>query len=120
MRRSTKPILRRRRAQSSIALTVKPRVSLGAAMLVIAVARCAMATPAETPEVKARRGKPIGGEGDTAPTITLREPSGGWTTSMRIVVAGSCSDPTADPIEVDINGTRYFIRSQNGAFSRKF
>jgi uncharacterized protein YfaT (DUF1175 family)/uncharacterized protein YfaP (DUF2135 family) len=99
---------------------VKPRVSLGAAMLVIAVARCAVATPAETPDVKARRGKPIGGEGETAPTITLREPSGGWTTSMRLVVAGTCSDPTADPIEVDINGTRYFIRSQSGQFSRKF
>jgi hypothetical protein len=89
-------------------------------MLVVAVARCVMATPAETPEVKARRGKPIGGEGSTAPTITLREPTGGWTTNMRIVVAGTCSDTTADPIEVDINGTRYYIRSQNGAFSRKF
>jgi uncharacterized protein YfaT (DUF1175 family)/uncharacterized protein YfaP (DUF2135 family) len=89
-------------------------------MLVVAVARCAVATPAETPDVEARRGKPIGGQGETPPTITLSEPSGGWTTSMRLVVAGTCSDPTADPIEVDINGTRYFIRSQSGRFSRKF
>src|SRR5689334_12321968 len=112
--------LRTRRRRSSIAHTVNPRVPLGVAMLVVAVARGSLATPADSPEVKARRGKPIGGTGETAPTITLREPTGGWTTNMRIVVAGACSDPTADPIEVDINGTRYFVRSRNGDFSRKF
>jgi len=91
-----------------------------ATILVLQVARAAFSTPAETPEVQAHRGKPIGGEGTTVPIVTLAEPRGGWTAGMRIPVSGTCSDPSADPIEVNINGTRYFIRSRSGTFARKF
>ena len=80
----------------------------------------ARATPSNSPEVLGHRGKPIGGQGDVAPTVTLTQPVGGWTAGLRIEVAGACSDPTADPVEVNINGTRYFIRSRGGTFSRKF
>jgi hypothetical protein len=39
---------------------------------------------------------------------------------MQVEVAGTCSDTTADPVEVNINGTRYYIRTSAGAFARKF
>jgi uncharacterized protein YfaT (DUF1175 family)/uncharacterized protein YfaP (DUF2135 family) len=78
------------------------------------------ATPSTSPEVLSHRGKAIGGQGDVVPTVTLTQPSGGWTAGLRIEVAGTCSDATADPIEVNINGTRYFIRTRAGAFSRRF
>jgi uncharacterized protein YfaT (DUF1175 family)/uncharacterized protein YfaP (DUF2135 family) len=84
------------------------------------VAAAALASPSSSPEVLAHRGKVIGGTGDTAPTVALTEPTGGWTAGLQIRVAGTCSDQTADPIEVNINGTRYFIRSRGGAFARKF
>jgi uncharacterized protein YfaT (DUF1175 family)/uncharacterized protein YfaP (DUF2135 family) len=35
-------------------------------------------------------------------------------------VKGQCSDPTADPLLVAINGVRYYLRPSEGAFSRKF
>lgn len=97
--------------------------TLGVAAVSTAVAAFApvvLATPSDTPEVLSRRGKVIGGLGTTAPTLELTQPAGGWTAAMRIDVAGTCSDETADPIEVNINGTRYFIRSKGGAFARKF
>jgi uncharacterized protein len=78
------------------------------------------ATPSDDPDVLARRGKPIGGEGTEMPVLTLTKPEGGWTTSMQLEIAGSCSDPTADPMVVNINGVRYYIRTTEGAFSRKF
>jgi len=78
------------------------------------------ATPSTSPEVLSHRGKAIGGQGDVTPAVTLTQPTGGWTAGLRIEVAGNCSDPTADPIEVNINGTRYFVRTRAGAFSRRF
>ena len=80
----------------------------------------AFANPSDDPEVLARRGKQIGGEGTEMPVITLTKPEGGWTTSMQLEIAGSCSDPTADPIVANINGVRYYIRTSEGGFSRKF
>jgi uncharacterized protein len=80
----------------------------------------ALASPSEDPEVLARRGRPIGGEGTELPVLTLTKPEGGWTTSMQLEIAGNCSDPTADPMVVNINGVRYYIRTAEGAFSRKF
>ncbi len=70
--------------------------------------------------VAARRGKIIGGTGKELPVVTLTEPSGGWTSALQLNVAGSCSDNTADPVMVNINGVRYYIRSAEGAFARKF
>ena len=78
------------------------------------------ATSSENPEVQSRRGSPIGGQGTEMPVVTLSRPQGGWTTSMQLDVAGACSDQTADPIVVNINGVRYYVRSTQGAFSKKF
>lgn len=80
----------------------------------------AHAAPSTSEDVAARRGKVIGGTGSEAPTVTLEKPAGGWTSNMQVEVAGRCSDTTADPVEANINGTRYFIRSAGGAFSRKY
>ena len=78
------------------------------------------ASPSDDPDVLARRGKEIGGTGTELPVVVLTKPEGGWTTGLQLEVAGTCSDPTADPVVVNINGVRYFIRSSQGAFSRKF
>lgn len=80
----------------------------------------AVATPSDSPDVLARRGKVIGGSGTAQPTLVLNKPEGGWTSAVQAEIAGTCSDQTADPIEVNVNGTRYYVRSVSGAFSRKF
>ena len=89
-------------------------------MLVPLLASPAGASPSDDPDVVARRGKEIGGTGTELPVVTLTKPEGGWTTSLQLEIAGTCSDPTADPVVVNINGVRYFVRSSEGAFSRKF
>ncbi|QFY42668.1 DUF1175 family protein [Candidatus Methylospira mobilis] len=86
------------------------------------------ATPSDDPDILARRGVqtveavPQQTEKSTAvaPKLTLTQPAGGWTSAMQLTVAGSCSDPAADPIVVNINGVRYYVRSSNGSFSRAF
>lgn len=80
----------------------------------------ALATASEDADVTARRGMPIRGEGTETPTLTLAHPEGGWTTSMQLEVSGTCSDTTVKVVSADINGVRYFIRTEGGAFSRKF
>ena len=80
----------------------------------------ASGTPSDDPDVVARRGKEMTGQGTEMPVLTLAKPEGGWTTSLQLEVAGTCSDATADPILVNINGVRYYIRSFEGQFSRKF
>lgn len=79
-----------------------------------------MGSPSDDPDVLARRGKIIGGQGTEMPVLTLTRPEGGWTTGMQLEVSGTCSDTTADPVVVNINGVRYYIRTSEGAFSRKF
>lgn len=93
---------------------------LGAFVMASAPITTVSATPSDLPEVIARRGKVIGGTGDTKPILTLVEPTGGWTSSQMVSVKGSCSDPTADPVTASINGVRYYIRVKDGEFSRKF
>lgn len=92
------------------------------AALVLAVT--AQATPSDDPDIMARRGRPNAGQQDegkaVAPTLTLTKPAGGWTSAMQVTVAGTCSDPKIDPIVVNINGVRYYIRAENGSFSRAF
>jgi len=80
------------------------------------------AAPSDDPDILARRGRqhPVTTEPATAPTLTLSKPAGGWTSGLQIAVAGTCSDPTADPIVVNINGVRYYVRNSNGSFSRAF
>jgi uncharacterized protein YfaT (DUF1175 family)/uncharacterized protein YfaP (DUF2135 family) len=80
----------------------------------------ATGTSSDDPEVVAHRGKEIAGQGTEMPVLTLSKPEGGWTTNLQLEVSGKCSDPTADPIVADINGVRYYIRSAQGAFSRRF
>lgn len=80
----------------------------------------ACATTSDNPDVLERRGTPIGGQGAEPPVLHLTRPEGGWTTGMQLEVSGTCSDQTADPVVVNINGVRYYVRSKEGAFSRKF
>ncbi len=60
------------------------------------------------------------GSGTTAPTITLTAPTGGWTVDRMVLVAGTISDPTINPVTVSINGDRYLLKTVNGAFQRRF
>lgn len=80
------------------------------------------AAPSDDPDILARRGRQNTAETASAqaPTVVLHEPSGGWTSALQLQVAGYCSDHAVDPIVVNINGVRYYIRSREGAFSRKF
>ncbi|QSB01517.1 DUF1175 family protein [Methylomonas sp. EFPC1] len=80
------------------------------------------AAPSDDPDILTRRGQqhPSTTESATAPTLTLSKPAGGWTSGLQITVAGTCSDPSADPIVVNINGVRYYVRNANGSFSRAF
>ncbi len=64
-------------------------------------------------------GVPIG-KGTTKPRVTLAAPAGGWTIDRMLLVKGSISDVTVDPVVVSINGDRYLMRTYNGEFSRKF
>lgn len=75
----------------------------------------AQAPPSRASEM----GVPLG-KGTTAPKVTLTSPRGGWTSGRMMEVKGTISDKTVDPITLSINGDRYYIRTNNGAFSRKF
>jgi uncharacterized protein YfaP (DUF2135 family) len=64
-------------------------------------------------------GKVIG-SGKSPVKIGLTSPQGGWTVDRMVEVAGTLSDNTITPITVSINGDRYLLRVQGGAFKRKF
>lgn len=72
--------------------------------------------PAANPR---QQGVPIG-KGKTLPTVRLSAPTGGWTVDRMLLVEGTISDNTIDPVVVSINGDRYLMRTFNGRFSRKF
>jgi len=78
------------------------------------------ATPSKVPEVLAHRGNLNIGKGTTKPTLTLNTPQSGWTVQQMIRVSGSCSDPTANPIYVNINGSPYYTTNKDGVFDRSF
>jgi uncharacterized protein YfaP (DUF2135 family) len=78
-----------------------------------------VATLAQEQPPTRQTGKVLG-QGQTAPTITLTAPAGGWTVDRMVLVAGTVSDPTINPITVSINGDRYLLKTVNGAFQRKF
>ncbi|MDT4289753.1 DUF1175 family protein [Methylomonas sp. MO1] len=94
----------------------------GIAALLLVLSTQSLAAPSDDPDILARRGqqRPVPTEAASAPTLTLSKPAGGWTSGLQISVAGTCSDPTADPIVVNINGVRYYVRNANGSFSRAF
>lgn len=64
-------------------------------------------------------GVPIG-RGTTRPTVTINQPTGGWSVNRMLRVEGRVSDVTVDPITVSINGDRYLMRTSGGSFSREF
>lgn len=64
-------------------------------------------------------GVPIG-KGTSLAKVTLTAPAGGWTAGRMLLVEGSVSDVTIDPVVLSINGDRYLMRTSNGSFSRKF
>jgi uncharacterized protein YfaP (DUF2135 family) len=66
-----------------------------------------------------QQGVPIG-KGKTLPTVRLSAPSGGWTVDRMLLVEGTLSDTTIDPVVISINGDRYLMRTFSGRFKRKF
>ncbi|ATG88400.1 DUF1175 family protein [Methylomonas koyamae] len=88
----------------------------------LAVSAHCPAAPSDDPDILARRGqqRPFSTSLAEAPTIALSKPAGGWTSGLQITVAGTCSDPAANPVVVNINGVRYYVRNANGSFSRAF
>lgn len=91
------------------------------AAFVLGLSSYASAAPSDDPDILARRGQQRPPQTVSAPPIlTLSQPAGGWTGAMQITVSGTCSDPKADPLVVNINGVRYYVRNANGSFSRAF
>jgi uncharacterized protein YfaP (DUF2135 family) len=64
-------------------------------------------------------GVPIG-KGTERPVVKLTAPAGGWSVGRMMLVEGTVSDATVDPITLSINGDRYLLRTRGGRFSRKF
>jgi uncharacterized protein YfaP (DUF2135 family) len=60
------------------------------------------------------------GKGTTPATVQLDAPAGGWSVDRMVLVKGSVSDVTIDPVVVSLNGDRYLMRTFSGAFARKF
>ncbi|WIG94623.1 MULTISPECIES: DUF2135 domain-containing protein [Myxococcus] len=85
-------------------------------MLPVLLAVLLAQTPAANPR---QQGVPIG-KGKTLPAVTLSAPSGGWTVDRMMLIEGTVSDTTIDPVVVSINGDRYLMRTYRGRFSRKF
>lgn len=66
-----------------------------------------------------QQGVPIG-SGTKLAKVTLTAPAGGWTVDRMMLVEGTVSDASIDPVVVSINGDRYLMRTFSGRFSRKF
>ncbi len=98
------------------------RILKTVSLFLLFAGQTALATPSNDPDVLARRGQQsiVSKTPATAPTISLTKPAGGWTSAMQLQVAGSCSDPQANPIVININGVRYYAQNNNGSFSRAF
>lgn len=87
-------------------------------MLPVLLAVLLSQTPAPAQKPR-QQGVPIG-KGTQVATVRITAPSGGWTVDRMMLVEGTISDTTIDPIVVSINGDRYLMRTFNGRFSRKF
>jgi len=68
----------------------------------------------------ARQSGKIMGTGDKPIRIQIDKPAGGWTIDRMVEVSGEISDPTANPLTVNINGDRYLLKTFEGKFKRKF
>ncbi|WP_224247504.1 DUF2135 domain-containing protein [Hyalangium gracile] len=85
-------------------------------MLPVLLALLLTQTPKENPR---QQGVPIG-KGTKLAKVVLTAPTGGWTVDRMMLVEGTISDTTIDPVVVSINGDRYLMRTYGGRFSRKF
>ncbi|MET0406475.1 MAG: DUF2135 domain-containing protein [Cystobacter sp.] len=85
-------------------------------MLSVLLAALLTQAPSAPPR---QQGVPIG-KGKTPATVRLTAPSGGWTVDRMLLVAGSVSDTSIDPVVLSINGDRYLMRTFDGRFQRKF
>ncbi len=105
-----------RKLKAFLGLSIYFFVGLG-----LGLPNVAYATSSNDPDILARRGQQQPPHQASAPPVlTLSKPAGGWTSSMQIGVAGTCSDAEADPIIININGVRYYAHNNNGSFSRSF
>jgi uncharacterized protein YfaP (DUF2135 family) len=75
------------------------------------------AAPAQSPP--RQTGVPIG-QGTDPATVQISAPTGGWSVDRMLLVEGTVSDATIDPVVLSINGDRYLLRTKAGRFSRKF
>jgi hypothetical protein len=66
---------------------------------------------AEAPSPKTRQSGILLGKGRELPLIELTAPQGGWTVDRMVEISGTVSDPTIDPITVNLNGERYLLRT---------
>ena len=78
-----------------------------------------LGTIAGAPPAERQSGKLIG-SGNAAAKIELTSPKGGWTVDRMVLVQGTVSDPSINPVTVSINGDRYLLKTVNGSFKRKF
>lgn len=85
-------------------------------MLPVLLAALLTQAPVAAPR---QQGVPIG-KGQSLATVRLTAPSGGWTVDRMLLVEGTVSDTTIDPIVISINGDRYLMRTFSGRFKRKF
>jgi uncharacterized protein YfaP (DUF2135 family) len=84
------------------------------------VALVSIAVSQQQPAPRPRdAGVPIG-KGTERAAVKLTAPAGGWSVGRMMLVEGTVSDPTVDPITLSINGDRYLLRTFNGRFKRKF
>lgn len=60
------------------------------------------------------------GKGTKLADVVITSPPGGWTVGRMMLVEGTVSDQTIDPVVISINGDRYLMRTFSGRFSRKF
>lgn len=87
-----------------------PRLTLAFVFMLLLVARAG---------ARQVEGVPIG-EGTALAKVALTAPAGGWSVGRMMLVEGTVSDATIDPVVLSINGDRYLLRTTNGRFSRKF
>ena len=85
--------------------------------IVLIAALLAAQTGADAKEEQV--GVPIG-KSRIKPVVMITAPTGGWTVDRMMLVAGSVSDETINPVLLSINGDRYLLHTTGGLFKRKF
>lgn len=94
-------------------------LALGALLALSSFAQDDTAAAPVTPAQTRQSGK-ILGEGAEKPKIKLTSPTGGWTVDRMVLVEGTISDASINPVTININGDRFMLKNVAGAFKRKF